>query len=120
MQTADLTRLNRILGMLGSDNDGERAAAALAADRLVKKMGTTWWSLLGEPDISPRGGPRRGIRQAAVRTVREWGVEHQKAADARLRQVRAENERLEKEVLRLRRRLADLAAQQQRLRLQEE
>lgn len=116
MQTADLTKLNRILGMLGSDNAGERAAAALAADRLVKKMGTNWWSLLGEPDLAPR----RGVAQGAVRTVSEWGIEHQKAADARLRQVRAENERLEKEVLRLRRRLSDLAAQQQRLRLQED
>jgi hypothetical protein len=120
MQTADLTKLNRILGMLGSDNAGERAAAALAADRLVKKMGTNWWSLLGEPDLAPRRGPRRGVAQGAVRTVSEWGIEHQKAADARLRQARAENERLEKEVLRLRRRLSDLAAQQQRLRLQED
>lgn len=116
MQTADLAKLNRILGMLGSDNAGERAAAALAADRLVRKMGTNWWALLGEPDI----GRRRGLHGEAVRTVREWGIEHQKAADARLRQARAENERLEKEVSRLRRRLADLAAQQQRLRLQEE
>lgn len=113
MQTADLAKLNRILGMLGSDNAGERAAAALAADRLVRKMGTNWWALLGEPEL----GRHRGVRQETVRTVREWGVEHQKAADARLRQARADNERLEKEVSRLRRRLSDLAAQQQRLRL---
>ena len=115
MTSADLSKLNRILGMLGSDNPGERAAAALAADRLVRKIGTNWWALLGEPDI----GRRRGIRQEAVRTVREWGVEHQKAADARLRQVRDENERLVREVVRLRRRLSDLAAQQQRLHINE-
>jgi len=41
MRQSDLVKLNRILGMLGSDHAGERAAAALAADRLVKTIGTS-------------------------------------------------------------------------------
>src|SRR5690606_12779074 len=43
----DLVKLVRILGLLGSDHDGERASAALAAHRLVQRMETDWWTLLG-------------------------------------------------------------------------
>jgi hypothetical protein len=41
-----LTLLIKFLGMLGSDHDGERAAAALKASALVKAAGTTWDTLL--------------------------------------------------------------------------
>jgi hypothetical protein len=39
-------RLVRILGMLGSDSAGERDAAALAAARMVKEAGLTWYDVL--------------------------------------------------------------------------
>jgi len=39
---ADLKRLVHILGMLGSNFDGERAAAAKKADELVKRHRLTW------------------------------------------------------------------------------
>lgn len=39
---ADLKRLVHILGMLGSNFDGERAAAAKKADELVKRYCLTW------------------------------------------------------------------------------
>ncbi len=35
-------RLVKLLGMLGSDHDGERAAAAMKADSFVKGLGLTW------------------------------------------------------------------------------
>lgn len=39
-QTVD--RLNKLMGLLGSDHVGERASAAAAADRLLRKHGLTW------------------------------------------------------------------------------
>jgi len=36
------TRLVRILGLLGSDHDGEVANAGRMADRLIKDRGYTW------------------------------------------------------------------------------
>lgn len=36
------TRLVRLLGMLGSAHDGERANAAALADRLVRNAGLVW------------------------------------------------------------------------------
>lgn len=39
---ADRTRLIRLLGMLGSAFDGERANAAALADKLVRAAGMTW------------------------------------------------------------------------------
>ena len=35
-------RLAKVCGMLGSDHPGERANAALAADKLVRSLGLTW------------------------------------------------------------------------------
>ncbi len=97
MKDADRRKLTRILGMLGSDHPGERAAAALAAHRQVKALGTTWWDLLSETPKTPGG--------AVVRTVYEWGVDHQRAAEARTRQLKAEIERLRDENAKLRHRL---------------
>mgnify|MGYP001563291157 CR=1 FL=1 len=39
-------RLVKLCGMMGSSFDGERATAALMADRLVKSMGVTWNDLI--------------------------------------------------------------------------
>jgi hypothetical protein len=45
MIARDITILVKVLGMLGSNHVGERAAAALKADQLVKQLGLRW------PDI---------------------------------------------------------------------
>lgn len=50
---ADRVRLAKVLGMLGSPHPGERDAAALAADRLVRQAGASWSDVLG-------GGARPG------------------------------------------------------------
>ena len=39
-------RLAKICGLFGSDHDGERAAAARMADRLVKDQGLSWFDVI--------------------------------------------------------------------------
>jgi hypothetical protein len=102
MGRGELIKLIRVLGMLGSDHPGERAAAALVAHRLIKSNNRTWFELL-----QPAG--RRYVGGVIVRTVYEWGIDHAKAAEPRIRQVREENEQLRREVTRLRARLGTRA-----------
>lgn len=90
-------KLVRVLGMLGSDHAGERAAAALAAHRLVRGWGTDWAALLAPRRMSeaerrrPRGPFHDAFHDPAA------------AAQSRLRQMAAEVARLEAEVKRLKR-----------------
>jgi hypothetical protein len=46
---ADRAKLAAILGRLGSDFDGERAAAGLLAARFVREHGLTWPDVLAAP-----------------------------------------------------------------------
>ena len=46
MTPTERRRLERILGMLGSEHAGERAAAGLHAEAFRKKHGLTWAELL--------------------------------------------------------------------------
>jgi hypothetical protein len=50
---ADRTRLANLLGMLGSEHDGEIINAARAATRLVRDRGLTWHQVLA-PKSSPQ------------------------------------------------------------------
>lgn len=51
---ADRTKLAAVLGLLGSPHQGERDAAALAADRLVRKHGLSWGDVLApQPQSVP-------------------------------------------------------------------
>ena len=43
------THLVRILGMFGSDQDGEVANAARAADRFIKRLGLAWDDVVSIP-----------------------------------------------------------------------
>lgn len=45
------SRLSKICGLLGSDQDGERSAAAYQATRLLQSHGLTWAELI---DLSAR------------------------------------------------------------------
>jgi hypothetical protein len=112
VQRKDLTKLARVLGLLGSDQPGERASAALAAHRLLTTMGTSWTELLQPKPTTEATGTK-----VVVHHVHEYGVDHQSAADARMRQLKSTNERLEKEVRSLRRRLAAIAEQERRQRM---
>jgi hypothetical protein len=49
----DRRRLVMLLGMLGSEFEGERAAAALKADQLVRKAGLSWAEVVGARMLPP-------------------------------------------------------------------
>jgi hypothetical protein len=55
LSPAERNRLIAILGMLGSDFDGERASAALMVSRLLKSAGLIWADVV----IVPQTGPHR-------------------------------------------------------------
>ena len=49
------TRLARLLGMMGSQHDGEALNAARLADKLVREQGITWFNVIGT--APPRASP---------------------------------------------------------------
>lgn len=49
MPPAARTRLVKLLGLLGSDQPGERDAAGLAAHRLLQQCRVSWADLLAKP-----------------------------------------------------------------------
>jgi len=61
---ADRARLTRLLGMLGSDFDGEVAIAGRLADKLVRSARLTWGDIIAPalppPDRDPAADPLRG------------------------------------------------------------
>jgi hypothetical protein len=48
----DHNRLVKLLGLTGSDHDGERANAAQLANRLVTGLGMTWADVIARPAAS--------------------------------------------------------------------
>jgi hypothetical protein len=56
LNEADVNRLVRLLGMLGSDHIGERATAALKADQFVRDHGLTWADVIGA-ELQISGNP---------------------------------------------------------------
>ena len=74
LDPADADRLAKLLGMLGSHHDGERAAAGAKADQLVRALGLTWHQVITvtvAPPLSPatRPPPRR---MAVYCHARRW------------------------------------------------
>ena len=53
LTSTDLSLLSKLLGMVGSDHDGEALAAARKADALVRGRGRTWPEVLGLNDAPP-------------------------------------------------------------------
>lgn len=74
---ADLSRLGKLAGMLGSDFDGERATAAALASNLLKNHGLTWADVFRVPDPASSYG-RRGCwidpesPQEALRVLHDY------------------------------------------------
>ena len=70
--TAELrARIARLLGMCGSDHDGEVLNAARMADRLVRGLGLTWPSIIGigalnDANTENYGDPLRGFASLEV------------------------------------------------------
>lgn len=106
----DRTRLVRILKLLGSDQPGERASAALAAHRLVQSLETDWDELLAEPPAA----------KVIVQRVREWDINHRDAAEARIRQLKDTTERQERQLRALRTRINTLMDRERARRLAQE
>lgn len=71
----DQLKLIKLLGMLGSDADGECLNAARAAQRLVKASGLTWeQAMIGTDDAAKRAfsdGYRQGRASARPPTWRD-------------------------------------------------
>jgi hypothetical protein len=75
---ADRDRLAKLLGLLGSDFDGEVAAAGRLADKLVRNAGLAWSDVLapalpppehdhrGDPDADPLRGNWRAMAVACT------------------------------------------------------
>lgn len=93
IQKRDIERLERILGLLGSDKDGERASAALAASALLAKHDLNWRDVIEGRALGPKA--------AAEALRREVGIDYLEAAESRIRQLRRHNDALEKQVSRL-------------------
>ena len=100
----DMEKLIRILRLLGSDQPGERASAGLAAHRLVQSLDTDWETLLAQPEA-----------RVLVQRVRDWDLDQRSAAESRIRQLKAETERQERQLKALRTRVNTLT-ERERLR----
>jgi hypothetical protein len=61
------SKLAKVLGMLGSDHDGEIAAAGRRANQMIRNAGLTWPQVIGPPapQQQPCGPPRRRWRRPA-------------------------------------------------------
>ena len=93
MRANDVAKLARVLALLGSEHDGERASAALAAHRLMRRLGLTWQDvLMPKPAPEPTNAPPPP-------------PDLLRAAESRLRQCQRENDDLRRSVSALRRRL---------------
>ena len=111
MRACDAAKLARVLALLGSEFPGERAAAALAAHRLMKRLGLSWQELLASDPGSGRGSAQ--ARRGAVPPP-----DMLEAAQSRLRQCQRENGDLQRQIARLKRRIE--AQQQPRPREEDE
>jgi len=80
----------RILALLGSDKDGERASAAKAADAFVRKHNLDWQDVIE--------GRAASAKAKAGRWHEVGGVDYLAAAESRIRQLQAHNMRLERQV----------------------
>lgn len=100
MQKKDLVRLDRILSLMSSDHAGERASAAKAATELINKHNLNWWQVLEGKALGPRAAAE--VRRSEI------GINYLEAAESRIRQLRAHNDMLEKQVSRLKEKLEAL------------
>jgi len=62
LPSSTTTTLLKCLGMLGSDHAGERAAAGLKADQIIRQHGMTWSDLIRVPQYRTEDQPPRDWR----------------------------------------------------------
>ena len=72
MDATSLARFRKLCGMLGSEHDGERAAAALKATELLKQSGTSWGEVgIGKVPVASPGPSSSALHAALSRTISE-------------------------------------------------
>ena len=111
MTPAERKKLVRILGLLGSTQPGERAAAALKAHELVEGSDTSWTDLITPAPVTAR---------VVVRRVREADADYREAAESRIRQLKTTTELQERQIRTLRTRVANLTDSERKRREAEE
>jgi hypothetical protein len=77
MSTFPVGRLEKLLGMLGSEHSGERAAAALKATKLLREHNATWRDVLRTPEpasSSPRRPPDERANAREVLRMNRAGL----------------------------------------------
>ena len=69
LNRADRDRLSKLAGMLGSSHDGERAAAAMMATKLLEAVGASWADLVASVPVKspPRYHTLPETRRAAAK-----------------------------------------------------
>lgn len=65
----DLERFRKVLGMLGSDQDGERSAAALRASAMLKEAGVSWNDVMVKGAIGPEQASSSDVLMKALMEV---------------------------------------------------
>ncbi len=106
MTPDDRKKLIRILGLLGSDQPGERASAALKAHQMVESSDTDWSELLAPAPVS----------RVVVRRVREPDSDYRAAAESRIRQLKSTTELQERQIRSLRTRVNNLTDRERKRR----
>ena len=75
MNRATCAKLGKVLPLLGSDQAGERDAAALAASRILKAAGLGWDDLLRSPEPIEHREPLLGVwRQTCAELAKRPGA----------------------------------------------
>lgn len=72
LDPAVASKLTKVCGLLGSDHDGERAAAAWQATRLLRQAGLTWADLFA-PVPPPRTRAAAPVRAPHAARV-QWAL----------------------------------------------
>lgn len=91
MNAKELSRLRKICGLLASDHDGERAAAALRATSILRAAGLTWLDIVF-------GATSQADADAAMTAIFKMSLESERA---RTTHMAEEITRLKREVARL-------------------
>lgn len=80
-----IDRLIKLLGMLGSAHDGERAAAGLKAHEFLKRRGLCWADVIRLPIAAPGGlaGKTDFGHAMSWRTQREFCLRHSERLTAK-------------------------------------
>ena len=86
MTDRDRARLARLLGMLGSEFEGERENASRLIEAFRERHGLTWEQMLALPRLTPEPPPRDAAKEAAEAKARADAEAHRAAkakADAK-------------------------------------